>query len=115
MKSYSATRWWSTWEVMHQLMIQFGDVEQFLTRCSDVAPSTNAKLRVFFKTKVHLQLELCSVIDWGEHFVKATYILEGDGPLCWKCYEVVDMIYAAIASAHCPNVKAVAKKLASET
>ena len=28
---------------------------------------------------------------------------------------MVDMIYAAIASAHCPNVKAVAKKLASET
>ena len=29
--------------------------------------------------------------------------------------EVIDMIYAAIASAHCPNIEAVAKKLASET
>ena len=52
MKSYSATRWWSKWEVMHQLMIQFGDVEQFLTRYSDVGPSTNAKLQAFFQDQL---------------------------------------------------------------
>jgi hypothetical protein len=118
MKSYSATRWWSKWEVMQQLMVQFGDVEPFLIRYSDVAAATNAKLQGVFQDrlkKVHLQLELSSIIDWGEHFVKATYILEGDGPLCLRCYEVIDMIYAAIASTHCPNVEAVAKKLASET
>jgi hypothetical protein len=103
---------------MQQLMVQFGDVEPFLIRYSDVAAATNAKLQGVFQDrlkKVHLQLELSSIIDWGEHFVKATYILEGDGPLCLRCYEVIDMIYAAIASTHCPNVEAVAKKLASET
>ena len=76
-------------------MVQFGDVEQFLVRYPDVAPSANAKLKAFFQDrlkKIHLQLELSSIIDWGEHFVKATYILEGDGPLCLKCYDVVDMI-----------------------
>ena len=30
MASYSATRWWSRWEVMEQLLVQFGDVEKFL-------------------------------------------------------------------------------------
>ena len=29
-KSYSETRWWSKWEVFEQLLVQFGDVEQFL-------------------------------------------------------------------------------------
>ena len=62
--------------------------EPFLTRYSDIAPSTNAKLQGFFQhrlKKVHLQLELVSsIIDWCEHFVKATYTLEGDGPLCFK-------------------------------
>ena len=114
--SYSTTRWWNKWEVMHQLMIQFGDVDTFLTRHSDVAPFTNAKLRAFFQDRlkcVHLQLELAAVIDWGEHFVKATYLLEGDGPLSLRCFEVIDTIYAAIASAHCPNVEAVAKQLSS--
>ena len=115
MKSYSATRWWSKWEVMQQVMVQYGDVELFLTRHCDVAPTTNAKLQGFFQDRlknVLLQLELALIIDWGEHFVKATYILEGDGPLC---YEIIDMIYAAIASAHCANVEAVAKKLTLET
>ena len=29
--SYCPTRWWRQWEVMRQLMVYFGDVEQFLT------------------------------------------------------------------------------------
>ena len=32
---------------------------------------------------VDLKLELAVTIDVGEHFVKATYYLEGDGPLCF--------------------------------
>ena len=66
MKSYSATRWWSKWEVMQQVMVQYGDVELFLTRHCDVAPTTNAKLQGFFQDRlknVHLQLELASIID----------------------------------------------------
>jgi hypothetical protein len=65
---------------MQQLMVQFGDVEQFLVRYPDVAPSTNANLKAFFQDrlkKIHLQLELSSIIDWGEHFVRATYKVEG--------------------------------------
>ena len=117
MRMYSATRWWSKWEVMRQLMVQFGDVEPFLIKYPDISPATNAKLGAFFNDrmrKVHLYLELACIIDWGEHFVKVTYILEGDGPLSLRCYEVIDMIFAAIRSGHCPNVEAVAKKLVTE-
>ena len=117
MRSYSPTRWWSKWEVIQQLIIQFGDVVPFLAKYPDVAPATNAKLQAFLQDRlksVHLQLEPASIVDWGEHFVKATYTLEGDGPLCLRCYEVIDAIYVAIASAHVPNVEAVAKKLATE-
>ena len=41
---------------------------------------------------VYLQLEVAAIADWGEHFVKATYVLEGDGPLVLKCYEVIDTV-----------------------
>ena len=82
-------------------MIQFGDVEPFLEKYGDVAHATNSKLNIILQDCVkcvHLQLELASVIDWGEHFVRATctymYTLEGDGPLCLRCFEVIDTIYA---------------------
>ena len=29
--THSKTRWWSRWQVMHQLFLQFGDVHPFLT------------------------------------------------------------------------------------
>ena len=45
-RSFSPTRWWSQWEVMHQLMVSFGDVEPFLTisRSDNIAPATVTKL-----------------------------------------------------------------------
>mgnify|MGYP001799753485 CR=1 FL=1 len=36
---------------------------------------------------VKLKLELAMTIDVEEHFVKATYFLEGDGPLVLSCYK----------------------------
>ena len=44
MPSYSKTQWWSRWELMHQLLQQFGDVEPFLRGHSDVCPNTPTKL-----------------------------------------------------------------------
>ena len=43
MASYSKTHWWSRWEVQHQVLQQFGDVESFL-REHDVSPATHTKL-----------------------------------------------------------------------
>ena len=49
----------------------------------------------------------------GEYFVKATYRLEGDGPLVFSCFEVLTALTAAMQTACYPNLKAVAKALAS--
>ena len=44
MASFSKTRWWSRWEVMQQIMTQFGDVVPFLDRNQDIGPSLRQKL-----------------------------------------------------------------------
>ena len=41
---------------------------------------------------MNLKLELAATIDVGEHFVKATYFLEGDGPLVVACYEKLSAV-----------------------
>ena len=90
MQSYSTTRWWSRFEVMHQVMVQFGDIESFL-RNEDVSSVTSSKLlkiMCIVQKRLTLQLELAAVIDVGIHFVKSTFDLDGDGPLVLSCYEI---------------------------
>ena len=53
-------------------------------------------------------------IDVGEHFVKATYYLEGDGPLVFSCYEKSKAVAEACQAPHFPNVRAVAAAIANE-
>ena len=92
MKSYCETRWWSRWEVFHQVMQQFGDILPFLQEQTELSPATRKKLLQILADPIknsRLQVELAAVIDAGEPFVKATYVLEGDGPLALSCYEVV--------------------------
>ena len=99
---------------MHQLFLYLGDVEPFLCESEDIAPATRGKLLAFFSDpnkKAVLQIELAAIIDWGEPFVKATYKLEGDGPLALVCYEVIDTIRASVHTAYTPNIVAVADKL----
>ena len=77
MKSYSATWWWSKWEVMEQLMRYFGDVEPFLEQNQDVATRITNHLRVFLadeEERKQLLMKLSTVVDVEEPFVKATYI-----------------------------------------
>ena len=91
---------------MQQLLVQFGDIELFLNMHSNIASALNSKLLVFFQDvqkNVYLQLELAAIVDWGEHFIKAIYMLEGDRSLGLQCFEVMSTIIAAIY--------AVAKKL----
>jgi len=40
MSSYSATRWWSRWEVMEQILVQFGDVQHLLHNEDLGSPAT---------------------------------------------------------------------------
>ena len=115
MASYNKTCWWSRWEVLHQLMVQFGDIEPFLRRNEDIGPALRPKLLEMVtnvQSLANLKLELAAVIDVGEHFVKSTYTLEGDGPLVFICYEEVKKLRAVIQTTHYPNVNAVATNLA---
>ena len=44
--------------------------------------------------------ELAAVIDVGEHFVKATYNLEGDGASVLWSYEEIKKVRAVLQAAH---------------
>ena len=44
MTTYSVTHWWSKWEVMKQLLVQFGDISLFLTSDEDFASALKPKL-----------------------------------------------------------------------
>ena len=116
MPTYSHTRWWSKWEVMQQLLVQFGEIKLFLVNNSDIGPSTRPKLLSFFDDPQklnYLKIELAAVIDCGEPFVKATYKLEGDGPLAFICYEAIQEVVKSIKVANIPNVQAVARDISS--
>lgn len=113
MARYSPTRWWSKWELMNQLLVQFGDVRPFLDENEDLGTTTRQKLLGIFTDpqKIALfQIELAAVIDMGEPFVKATYTLEGDGPLALECFEIISTIQAAIHAEHIPNVRTVVEQ-----
>lgn len=70
-------------------------------------PTTNKNVLSDPESLLKLKLELAVAIDVGEHFFKATYYLEGDGPLVFSCYEKlqaaaeanVRVVAAAIANA----------------
>ena len=95
-------------------MVYFGDIEPFLEENEDIDPSLRPKLLAFFHTShpmSKLQIEIAATVNWGEPFVKACYDLEGDGPLAFECYEIVDRVLASIATENIPNVRATAEKL----
>jgi len=116
MATYSATRWWSRWEVIEQVSVQFGDVLPFLRMEGLGSTTTTAKLITFFtdaQKKALLEVELATIIDWGRPFVTATYSLEGDGPLALECYEKIETVKAAIRTAHTPNLDAIARRISA--
>ena len=118
MATYSATHWWSCWEVIEQVSILFGDILPFLRREDLGSATTAAKLLTYFtnpEKKALLEVELATIIDWGKPFVTATYSLEGDGPLALECYERIETIKAAIHTAHTPNLDTVAHWLSAST
>ena len=114
MSSYSTTRWWSKWEVIRDVMLYFADIEPFLRENEDLGPNLRSKLLAFFdnpRVTSELRVEIAATVDWGEPFVKACYTLEGDGPLSFICFEVIEKVKAAIAVENIPNVRGVANML----
>ena len=93
------------------LAINFGDVRPFL---QSRPPATTARLGELLNNSqkvAYLRLELAAAVDCGEMFVKATYNLEGDGPLVFKCCEVINTLKASIRCDHFPRHTAIAEKL----
>lgn len=118
MCTYSETRWWSRWEVLSQLLCQFGDVIPFLRSHPEIAPTTRGKLLQILEDPECLGLlktELATIVDVGEQFVKATYTLEGDGALAFKSYAVILSLVTSIQTAYYPNLNAIAKVHSSAT
>ena len=68
MSSYSATRLWSKWEVIKQVMTYFGDIQSFLRGNQDIGSSLRSKLLAFSsdsQTTGKLKIEIGAAIDWG--------------------------------------------------
>ena len=106
MALFSNTRWWSRWEVMHQIKVQFGVVVPFLTNEDLRSSAAHSHLLAIVQNTPRyqsLRVELASVVDCGHPIVKATYRLEGDGPLIFQAYEEIATIRAAIHSGHYPS------------
>ena len=75
-------------EVMNLVLEYFADVEPFVRENDHLAPATRAHLMEIFNSPADskdLELELAAFVDGGNHFVSATYYLEGDGPLVFSC------------------------------
>ena len=115
-EGYSATKWWSKFEVMKQLLDLFSDVEPFLEESTAIAPTTRGKLLTMLhdrQQKLYLMVELAVTIDAAMPFVKVTYNLEGGGPLSLTCYETISALNAAARQANYPNLQVLANDLST--
>ena len=115
MQGYSATCWWSKWEVLNQVFELFGDVKPFINHQEEFSNNTRAKLAEYFidNQKLNtLKVELAAIVDTGKPFVQATYKLEGDGILAFQCYEIISALNTSVVMENYPNVQAVVKSIA---
>ncbi len=63
--------------------------------------------------KKKLIVEMAAVVDAGEPIVKATYKLEGDGPLALECYEIISTVLEGVRVTNYPNLESVARHLSN--
>lgn len=113
--SHSVTRWWSKFEMIKQLSNFFGDVFPFLKNSE--LPATARKLLEIIEDSPSLRklkIEIAITVDTMEPFVKATYNLEGDGPLVFYAYHEICVLYSHISLGYYPNTQGVARDLAQE-
>ena len=116
-RSYCETRWWTKWEVFHQLSQFFGDVQGFVTENQVISPTITARMLEMLwddNTKRSLRLQLAAMVDIGRPLVEAMYNLEGDGPFVFACYEQLQAVTNKFAQQDRPNIKAAARSLAAE-
>ena len=86
----------------------------FLESSIDISPATRGKLLTMLndqQQRPYLMVELAVTVDAAMPFVKATYYLEGDGPLPLSCYETISGLNVAARQAHYPNLQPVARQV----
>ena len=108
--SYSATRWWSKFEVINQVHDTFGDVSSFLNS-TDLPSASSGKMIKILNDAAKcrkLKIELAITVDSMATFVCSTYTLEGNGPLALTAYQHITKLQSAITCEHYPNVNALA-------
>ena len=111
--SYSPIRWWSQWEVLHQVMLCFRDLEPFLDNV-DAAPATTDKhCKILDTKKDEFWVELAALIESGKYFVEATYQLESDGPAVLHCYKIIDRLLNSINAGNYLNPEAVCQSISA--
>ena len=116
MKTFSATRWWSKWEVMKQVVEYSGDVEPFLRESNHLVPATRQQLLDIFNDPSDvkdLELEPAALLDGGSHVVTATFYLEGDGPLIFTCYEHLATVAHSVTVDAYTNLEGMARQQAN--
>ena len=82
----------------------------------NVAPQISRQLVDFLSgidKVLSLKLELAAIVHVGEPFVKAIYVLKGDGPLVFSCIERLQTVANACQVPHFRNVHAVAVAIAA--
>ena len=61
---------------------------------------------------IHTQSCKAVDVDAGEQFIKATYNLEGDGPLSLECYDILNEVNVKVH--HWLNTAAITKKMGNQ-
>ena len=82
----------------------------------DIPPATSNKLLDILNdlpTQRRLKIELAITMDSMEPFVKACYMLQGDGPLALIAYEQIHKIITSISLEHYLNTVAMVRSLAN--
>ena len=88
--SYSPTRWWSKFDCIEQIAVDWAMImptllERIIARSTPRHSSASALLHMLLANRRAkedmIRLEMAAVIDGGSIFRNKTYFLEGDGAL----------------------------------
>jgi hypothetical protein len=119
--SCSPTRWWSKRECLHFILVNFGQVGVWVNRVFENKEVEGANIRRLHEIMTDmnkmwkLRLELAAVVELTEVFQKATYILEGDGPLCCTTWQVLEHVKLDVDKRHptmdYPSTRAIIREL----
>ena len=87
----------------HTLVIKVRNAQaKFMTALGSLYHSNLYELSNPTKS-TQLQIELAITVNVGNVFVKATYNLEGDGPLVLSTYEYISFLSSIATTVHYPN------------